>query len=76
MTATLQALGIDRLPVDEQLALVHAIWDHIAETPHPSFLSDAQRADLRRRVAEDDTSPDDTISWEQVQAESPLRARS
>ena len=46
------------------------------ETPHPSFLSDAQRADLRRRVAEDDASPDDTISWKQVQAESPLRSTS
>ena len=29
MPVSLRSLGIDRLPVDEQLALVREIWDHI-----------------------------------------------
>ncbi len=75
MPATLESLGIDRLPRDEQLALVHAIWDRIAADGAGTFLTDAQRADLRRRVAEDDARPDDLIPWEQVKAESPLRSK-
>ena len=76
MAVTVQSLGIDKLPIGEQLDLAHAIWDHVAQTPHPSFLSDAQRQELRRRVAEHDADPDNTISWEQIKAESPLRNQS
>lgn len=73
MPATLQALGIDRLSPDEQLELMHALWNHIAATRPRPLLTDAQRADLDRRIAEDDASPDDTISWEQIKAEARAR---
>jgi len=70
MTATVQSLGIDKLTVHEQLALVHEIWDHIAKTgSNPVELDPAFREELRRRVAEDDNEPDDSVSWEEVQAE-------
>ncbi len=69
MTTNIQSLGIDKLPVDEQLALVRAIWDHIAASGSSLQLSDAQRQELRRRVADDDTRPEDLIPWEQVKAE-------
>ena len=42
MTPTIQALGIDKLSVDEQLALVRAIWDHIAESGPIPRLRDAR----------------------------------
>lgn len=29
MPVTMHSLGIDRLPLDEQVALVREIWDHI-----------------------------------------------
>lgn len=74
MTATIQSLGIDKLPADEQLALVRAIWDHIAASGSEPRLSDAQRQDLRLRVADDDARPDDLIPWEQVKAEARGRA--
>ena len=74
MTTTIQSLGIDKLPVDEQLALVHAIWDHIAATGPSSRLTESQRQELRRRVAEDDAHPEDVIPWEQVKAEARARA--
>ena len=69
MPATIQSLGIDKLPVDEQLALVQAIWDNIAASGSRPGITDAQRQELRRRVAEDDARPDDLIPWEQVKAE-------
>jgi putative addiction module component (TIGR02574 family) len=73
MTPTVQALGIDKLSADEQLALVRAIWDHIAASGPIPRLSDAQRQELRRRVADDEASPDDVIPWEQVRAEARKR---
>ncbi len=62
----MQSLGIDRLSIDEQVALVREIWDHsIASGAKPS-LSEAQLQELRRRVAEDDADPDNLIPWEEV----------
>jgi putative addiction module component (TIGR02574 family) len=69
MPPTLTALGLDKLPREERLALVQALWDSIAaEGPH---LTDSQRAELDRRIADDDANPDDVIPWEQVKAKKP-----
>lgn len=71
MAATVASLGIDRLPREERLALVQEIWDTIAA--EPPVLSDAQRQELARRVAEDDAAPEDVIPWERVKAEALAR---
>lgn len=73
MPATVKSLGIDRLPREEQLALVQEIWDTIAADQQPPMLSEGQRQELARRVAEDDAAPDDVISWEQVKAQTLAR---
>jgi putative addiction module component (TIGR02574 family) len=39
------------------------------------FLTDAQRAELRRRVAEDDADPDAAVPWDEVYEASLRRAR-
>lgn len=67
MPATLASLGLDRLPREERLALVQALWDSIAAEGQP-LLSDAQRAELGRRADEDDANPGDVIPWDQVKA--------
>jgi putative addiction module component (TIGR02574 family) len=36
--------------------------------PVPPLLTEAQRRELERRVAEDDANPDDVVPWEQVLA--------
>ncbi len=74
MATTIETLGIDKLPVNEQLALVRAIWDHIAASAPTPRLSEPQRQELRRRVAEDDAQPDDLIPWEQVKADARKRS--
>ncbi len=73
MMPTIQSLGLDKLSPADQLSLVHDLWDHIAATGPGSRLSDAQRADLRRRVAEDEANPEDAIPWEQVKADARAR---
>ena len=57
-----------QLSIPERIALAQALWDSVATQPHVPFLSDAQRAELERRAAEDDAHPDDVTPWEQVKA--------
>jgi putative addiction module component (TIGR02574 family) len=54
------------LPVAERLNLVEQIWDSIVEDEHASELTEAQKAELGRRVALHDESPNRGIPWEDV----------
>jgi putative addiction module component (TIGR02574 family) len=75
MSPTVKSLGIDRLTLDQRLALVQEIWDLIAAEQRPPLLAEAQRQELERRMAEDDRAPDDVIPWEQVKAQTLDRLR-
>ena len=75
MSVTATSLGIDRLSREERLALVQEIWDGLALENHSPFLSDVQRQELARRVADDDANPDEVIPWEQVKAQTLARLR-
>ena len=66
MKASLKSLGIDQLSVEERLALVEELWDSIAEDSAAVPLTDAQRAELDRRVADHEAHPEDVVSWEDV----------
>lgn len=66
MAATLKSLGIDRLDVEERLNLVEEIWDSISSGSGVVPLTDAQRAELERRYAEDEANPDDVQSWDEI----------
>ena len=68
MNASIKSLGIDRLPIEERLALVEEIWNSIATDSAAVPLTEAQRAELQKRIEEDDAHPDDLTSWEQVKA--------
>ncbi|MCA9501050.1 MAG: addiction module protein, partial [Nitrospira sp.] len=54
--------------IEERLALVEEIWDSIATDSAAVPLTEAQRAELQKRIEEDDAHPDDLTSWEQVKA--------
>ncbi len=68
MSGSLKSLGIDRMSVEERLALVEELWDSIAEDSAAVPLTDAQRTELDRRIAEHEAHPDDVVSWEDVKA--------
>ena len=57
-----------QLSVQEQLELVEALWDCIASQNGFPDPTDAQRAELDRRLADLEASPDDVIAWSQVKA--------
>ena len=68
MGVSVKSLGIDRLNVDERLALVEEIWATICADAKAFPLTDEQRAELDRRVADDDSFPADVAPWDEVKA--------
>jgi putative addiction module component (TIGR02574 family) len=74
MSPTMKSLGIDQLSVAERILLVEEIWDSIATTPDEVPLTDAQKAELDRRLAAYEADPGAGSSWEEVKAR--LRSRS
>ena len=68
MAVSLKSLGIDRLSVEERLALVEELWDSIAESSGDLPLTDAQQAELDRRLVEHEANPDDVVPWEDIKA--------
>lgn len=75
MPPTAHSLGIDQLSRDQRIELVQEIWDSIAVETPPTLLTESQRQELHRRVAEDDADPGDVVPWEQVRAEALDRLR-
>lgn len=66
MAVSLKALGLDRLGVEECLALMEELWESISGAEVP--LTDARRDELDRRLAEHEANPDDVVSWEDVKS--------
>jgi putative addiction module component (TIGR02574 family) len=66
MAVSLKSLGIERLGVEERLTLVEEIWDSIAADSAAVPLTQAQRDELDRRIADHEANPDDVVSWEEV----------
>ena len=65
MNFSLESLAIERLSVADRLVLVEELWDSIAAaTP----LTDAQRIELDRRLADHESNPDDVVPWEEIKS--------
>jgi putative addiction module component (TIGR02574 family) len=65
----LESLGLDRLTLEEKLELAGRLWDEVtASVPPGGLLSDAQREELRRRVADAQARPEDYVAWEDALA--------
>lgn len=55
-----------KLSVAERLELVEELWDSIADDDEALALTDEQREDLERRLAEADSDPTGGSRWEEV----------
>ena len=72
VSGAMKKLGIDQLDVEARLSLIEEIWESIDDAEAASIsLSDAQEAELKRRLADADADPDDVISWEEVEKSLP-----
>lgn len=73
MGQALHALGIDNMSVEDRIDLVQDIWDSIAIEAGLLPPGTSEKAELDRRIAEDDAKPDDTVAWETIKAEAQAR---
>ena len=63
MNISLASLGIERMSIADRLTLVEDLWDSIAAQ---SPVTQAQREELDRRLADHATSPGDVVPWTEV----------
>ncbi len=73
MSPTLEQLGIDRMPIEERIALAQEILDSVLAERPIRPLSEAKKQELDRRIADHEANPGDVIPWEQVEAEALAR---
>ena len=57
-----------KLSVSERIQLVEDLWDSIAVEANTVELSQAQKAELHRRVAAHRADPSTAIPWEQARS--------
>lgn len=57
-----------KLSVPERIQLAEDLWDSIANDPDALPLTDAQRTEVERRLAERDCDPESSVSWDETRA--------
>lgn len=75
MIPTLAELGLEKLSAEDRLAVAEAIWESVAREVAAAPLTDAQRGELERRLADSVARPDAVVPWEQVRDRALARAR-
>ena len=73
MGVTAKSLGIDKLPIEEKLALIEEIWDGISAEASNLELSEEMKAELDRRIDESQSNPGSGIPWDLVESETRKR---
>jgi putative addiction module component (TIGR02574 family) len=73
MSPTLKNLGIDRLTIEQRVALAQEILDSVVAERPPIPLTEGKRQELQRRLAEHTADPGSVIPWEQIEAEALAR---
>ena len=72
VSESLKKFGLDKLSVEQRLELIEEIWKSIdLDDSSAMQLAEAQRAELRARLLEDDTTPNDVVSWEEIKRLAP-----
>ena len=69
MGHVLHDLGIDRLPIEQRVALVQEIWDSIAREVGMLPPTPDEQRELESRVAEDEISPADISIWDAIRSD-------
>ena len=62
-------MDFSRLTVAERIQLAEDLCHSLAEAPEVLAMTDAQRAELDRRLEAHRTDPDAAISWESLRQE-------
>jgi putative addiction module component (TIGR02574 family) len=61
--------------VEEQIELVEALWNNIVERNAAPGPTEAQKAELARRLSQLAATPDDVVPWSEVKDSALARIR-
>jgi putative addiction module component (TIGR02574 family) len=61
------------LSLEDRIKLLNTLSEEIAADPAYSFLTDAEKRELDRRLEEGATDPDNSVPWEQIRPEAKAR---
>jgi putative addiction module component (TIGR02574 family) len=75
LAPTIEQLGLDRLSLEERLAVAEALWESVVREAEAAPLSAAQRAELDRRLSDSIARPGAVTPWEAIKAGALARAR-
>lgn len=67
--------GLDKLPLDDRIAVAEALWDSIERETEAMPLTEAQQTELARRLADSTARPEAVVPWEVVKARALARAK-
>ena len=67
VAADLKSLRIDSLSVEDRLALIEELWESLSASESDIALTEAQRNEIDRRLADYRANPGDSISWEELE---------
>lgn len=66
---------VDSWPPEDRIRLVQEVWDRLVDRGDEPGLTEELKAELDRRLADDEAAPDDVVPWEQAKAEALARIR-
>jgi putative addiction module component (TIGR02574 family) len=66
MPALLTTFGLDGLSPEQRMSLIEELWDSLAADPEQVPVTDAQKADLDRRLAAFQADLKAGSSWDEV----------
>ena len=62
-------MDFTKLTVAERIQLAEDLWDSLSEAPEVLTLTDAQRAELDRRLQAHRSDPEAVVSWDTLRQE-------
>ncbi len=62
-------MDFTHLTVAERIQLAEDLWDSLSEAPEILALTDAQRAELHRRIEAHQADPESVVSWDTLRQE-------
>ncbi len=65
---SMPAIDIDAMEPEERLRLIGDLWDSLSENPADLSLTQAQRAELDRRLNRLESGKAKLVSWEELKA--------
>jgi putative addiction module component (TIGR02574 family) len=59
--------AVRQWPVVDQIEFVQRVWDQLAEAGWRPELTEAQKCELDRRLAEHEANPANVLTWDDVE---------